>query len=438
MVNTIILFVILILILWMCVISSRKILITPAFCFTLSFIISIGYALFSNTYIELNMSYKTLLCIGGGVAIFALSCIILKKSVLTYKNKSITNDFLYEVRPLYIDKKFLIVFLILELFIIYKYRKFYMNTTGLSSYADAIYMYRNAVMFTEQKMQSISSYILLLRRICVASGYLFSYVLFHSSIYKYKVPRKLLILNIVLIIYLNTLSGSRGPAITYILTMAVQVYLLYGNMRNWNKVIKFKHILYGIALFMVLIFGFETFGNMMGRNSTKTMTDYLAVYISAPVKNLDSFIREGEFGSHISNNQTFIYVVNWIANRFRIDQLYHNTDQPFRYNSSGRGLGNVYTTFYAFLYDGGIIGLVILTCIMALICQYLFLKSIKKNKNRINICLMMYAYIVPYLGMSFFSNKFYENIFNPLFILYIVIWYIMEFILFRLKFKISR
>lgn len=57
------LFLILLFLLWICVNTSKKILLTPQFCFTLSFVFSAGYSLISNDYIQLEMSLKTFIVI---------------------------------------------------------------------------------------------------------------------------------------------------------------------------------------------------------------------------------------------------------------------------------------------------------------------------------------------------------------------------------------
>lgn len=442
--NILFLFIILLLILWFCLLMSKRILIAPAFCFTISFIFSTGYALFSLDYIQLDMSFSTFLVLASGVLLFALACFEIqflsasKSTQSTFKNNYLSSTGTIDEPQLIITPLVLVSYIFIALWVIYGYRSFYTRTTGLSSFTAAMYTYRHATMFTSQKVEYVSNYLLFARRFCVASGYIFSYVLFHSIVNKYKINKPLVIINIILAIFLNTLSGSRGPAITYIMTMVMQFYLIYGNKKQWIKVIKFKHVFIGVGIFLAVVFTFQLTGNLLGRSSTKTLADYLAVYVSAPIKNLDTFLCDGKFGSKIENNQTFVYVVNYIGKLFGVSSWTHTTDQPFQYNMYGYGLGNVYTTFYAFLYDAGVFGLVFYTVLMAVICQISFMKAIKIHKSskaKVRISILVYSYIVPYLLMSFFSNKFYENIFNQLFWLYLFIWCISSSFLFRIKIK---
>lgn len=435
MINTVLLFIILIVLLVICFMSN-KILINPATCFTASFVFSVGYALVSNSYIQLNLSVKTFSIICAGVCIFVITAICTQK-LLTNQLVWIRLD-RPEVKAIELNIHwiFLTGFILVQLFVIYEYKSFYTRAMGIGSFTQAMYEYRNTSMFTDEDVIYISNIILYLRRLCVASGYIFSYALFHSLLAGYKNHKILLSINILLSIYLNTLSGSREPAITYVLTMLVQLYLLYGDKNHWKNNFKIKHFL-GIGLLGIgMIYGFKEFGNMLGRQSTKTVGDYLAVYVSAPIKNLDGYIRTGKFGASIDQNQTFINIINWIAKRFGISSWSHGLDLPFQYNSYGKGLGNVYTTFYSFLYDGGIIGLIICVVLLAVICEISFLRATniaKRNNSKLNIYILCYAYIVPNLAMSFFSNKFYENIFNPLFILYLFIWIVLSYIFFDIR-----
>lgn len=442
-----VLFVCLLVMLWFCHMSSKRILLTPQFCFLVSFILATGYALISNDYIQLDMSFKTFVVLLGGVYLFVVVSLVymsLKSNVnvRSYLFSEVQNKqkFGSLEAPISIDSWLLIVFLLIEIWVTISYRSFYLGTTGLSTYAEALYTYRFQTMFTSNEVEYVSSYLLLARRLCVASGYVFSYLMIHARIYKYKSHNILLLANIVMTVILNTLSGSRGPAVTYVIAIVIQYYLMLGNSKGWINVIKFKHICLALGIAAAIICSFELFGNILGRSSTKTLADYLAVYISAPLKNLDSFIEEGKFGAPIAENQTLVYAVNYLAKVLGISSWTHSTYQPFRYNSYGRGLGNVYTTFYAFLYDGGILGLIFFTVLMAIICQIVFRKATKvlaEKKKRIRISIIAYSYIVPYLLQCFFSNKFFENIFNPLFCLYLVAWFAFSYYLTHIKIKLG-
>ena len=104
---------------------------------------------------------------------------------------------------------------------------------------------------------------------------------------------------------------------------------------------------------------------------------------------------------------TFIRTINYLGPKLGIAEWTYPLDLPYVY-SSWHWLGNVYTTFYAFLYDFGWAGLVVLTLIMGAISEVVFCMSGRANKCR-DLWMMVYSYLAPQLLLSFFSNKFYEN-----------------------------
>lgn len=101
--------------------------------------------------------------------------------------------------------------------------------------------------------------------------------------------------------------------------------------------------------------------------------------------------------------------------------------------------GNVYTTFYAYLYDFGVTGVIVLMILMGLISQVLYQKATKPSKrNRrysINLWIIVYSYVFYSLAFSFFSNKFYEGIVSIQFIKYLVFWAMVRYFVERTKFK---
>ena len=438
------LFLILLFLLWICVNTSKKILLTPQFCFTLSFVFSAGYSLISNVYIQLEMSLKTFIVISLGVMVFIVASICINgitsiNKPVFQKNETLSN-IEYIEQPIKLSNYILIIYILIGVIIIVFYRAFYIKTTGIGSYAEALYYYRNAVMFTENEMKSVPYLILFIRRCCVAFGYIISYLFIHAKINSYKINNMLFILAMIIATYNNTLAGSRGPAFIYIFSTAVQLYILYGNKKKWRRAFRFKHILIAIAASLLALLSFRMFGNILGRNSTKTISNYLAVYVSAPIKNLDTFIRDNSFKTKFNDQQTLIYAINYFGKVFDINSWIHTTTQPFRYNSYGYGLGNVYTTFYAFMYDAGWGGLIFYTLVMAIISQIFFKKAVNcnhyDNKPKIKLPILIYSYMVPALVQCFFSNKYYESIFNPLFWMYIVVWCISTYAIRNIKISI--
>ncbi|WP_353057365.1 oligosaccharide repeat unit polymerase [Lactiplantibacillus pentosus] len=95
-------------------------------------------------------------------------------------------------------------------------------------------------------------------------------------------------------------------------------------------------------------------------------------------------------------------------------------------------LGNVYTTFYAFLYDFGYKGVVVLVMLMSLVSQFIFGKVRQfSRQGDISIYALIYGRIAVCLILSFFSDKFYEGIFAITFIKTVIWWIILRWVFVR-------
>ena len=116
--------------------------------------------------------------------------------------------------------------------------------------------------------------------------------------------------------------------------------------------------------------------------------------------------------NEIWGSQTFVSIIRWLGPKFGIENYYYQLDLPFR-RINGFSLGNVYTTFYPYIYDFGYLGEICLVVLMAIIvqCVYEICKR-TKLKNSPSIPILLYGYMYSSIVLSFFSNKFYENTFT--------------------------
>lgn len=110
---------------------------------------------------------------------------------------------------------------------------------------------------------------------------------------------------------------------------------------------------------------------------------------------------------------TFVRFINWLGRKIDDTSLIYELDIPFLYYQN-YSLGNVYTTFYPFIYDFGFLGVLVLTVIMAVVCVWLYNKVnfVRISSNRISMYVVCYAYLVNDIVMSPFAARFYENVVN--------------------------
>lgn len=417
--------------------TSRKVLLTPQFGYVGFFVISTFYATFYAKEWLLEMKFETASVILGGATIFTLVSLCLQAFFQNNKRKSkITLDNkILDYKAKCISPTICIAIMFLQIGTLLWAFLFLMKNVGGSGIADVMYAYRFALLFSGDNI-SIPGLLLNLRHFCCASGYVWIYLLIYGFIEKENHNRKIYIINIILSLLNSIILGGRGGVLQMLFAAIAQWYFLKGALKGWRSRIDMKALIKIALIFAAFLLTFQVFGAAVGRTSTKTLDHYIADYLSAEIKNLEIFISQGSFGADFAHCQTLIYVANFWGKLTGNSYLVHELDLPFRY-VNGYALGNVATAYYAYLYDAGYWGVVFYTALMATICQVWFQKTIRnKKKNKlILISIVSYSYIYFLILFSFFSNKFYENVFTLTFVKYLISWFMLCFVLEKCKYR---
>ena len=159
----------------------------------------------------------------------------------------------------------------------------------------------------------------------------------------------------------------------------------------------------------------------------------MAVYLSAELKNLDIFVTTGIIGHPFIQSLTLYNVINSLGGILSQPSWIHSFAIPYYYYGN-YSLGNVGTVFYPFIYDGGWLGVIVYTSIMATICQIVYKRFLKSNKTSdISLSFIFYSYLFYIIIFSFFSDKFYEMIFNTAFIWTLVSWAVLKVFLLKIR-----
>ncbi|MDG2939876.1 O-antigen ligase [Bisgaard Taxon 10/6] len=264
-------------------------------------------------------------------------------------------------------------------------------------------------------------------------GYLIVYVFVHNYVAVKKVDKLHLII-ILLLCFNIILNGSRSPIFRIITMILVIFYILYNkknNVKKGNLKFLFKTIL--IIMFSGVFFIFLL--SLMGRENNLELFHYIFVYIGAPLVNLDNYLafESGVSRSSIFGEQTFRGAYAYIAKWSGDDSLIFPTIDQFTFSNNGIEIGNVYTTFYSFIYDFGYFGFIPLILIIALyyIFTYQKLKVRKIQSNKVDFSLFLYAYLINDLIMSAFSNRFYATVSDVSFFKIIAFSYICHLLFVR-------
>lgn len=438
--NLIVYFLFLVFILILSFIVNNRMILRPEILYIAGFLASAFLALFYVKKWSLDLSNQTFGVLIGGAALFLVTSIYMYALLTSVRKKTtsprkgmpksyaVCDDF---YAP-HIEKWKLVLFIVFQALVLLWIIKVLLKEGNTSQLSEAIYYYRYTTTFTDEVIH-LPGLLVLSRGFCIAAGYVWVYLFVLEILNKRRRNFWLLIINLIFCCIINMMFGSRTGIMQLFFAGMIQYYMIIGKRNGWKTKFKIKSVIYAIIIVMVMIGSFQMLGGIIGRGSTTNFSDYIAKYLSAEIKNLDTYIRRHNFGSQIEKNQTFIYAINHFARKFGKPSWRHQLDLPFL-KVNGFNLGNVYTAYYAYLYDYGYMGVVFCTILMAAISQILFYKAAYKKEKTISLYIIIYSYIGFAILFSFFSNKFYEMVFNITFVQYIIFWCIIKIFLLNIKF----
>lgn len=420
----------------LCVAQSRRILLTPQFGFIACFIPQAVFLFFFVDKWNVELSDETMVAIIGSVTIFFIVSMFYvwfymrthDKNALRQRRAAVMDE------PIYLSNTLLAVLFFLNVVEIILWLYYVSKLAPGGTFIEKFAYIAHAGKFgnVEDKVR-FPFFLTQLKAFFDASGYMMAYFLLHSIILKYKGNRTLLLLNIACWFTNMFFSGNRGPFVIFFFMAIVQGYFIYGKSKGWNFHIRFKTVFMVFGLGTLIFCAFYWTLSWFGRDFNQSMVDYLGIYLAAPLKNFDTFVREGKYGSDFVHSETFRVFINSLGHILGKPEWQMNNELPFRH-INGYNLGNVYTVFYCYLHDFGYAGLYGLISLMAVISQTIYLKVVYgKKQNKISIRLILYSYIFQGLLLSFFSDRFYTSLFSTSTFKFLMSWWLLRWIFTRVK-----
>lgn len=222
---------------------------------------------------------------------------------------------------------------------------------------------------------------------------------------------------IFLYIIYSLMGGGRSETFRVITALMFIWYIFYREKNSSS--FSAKRVLAKITVLMsIASFLFIAFIYVVGRSQAdmdfEAVIMAMFIYAGAPIFNLDIYLQNPWEQTHgIFGELTFIRLINWMGGKLGDSSLIYELDLPFL-SYQNYILGNVYTTFYAFIYDFGFLGVVFLTGFMAIVCVWLYNKVnyVDIMSNKISLYVICYAYLLNDIVMLPFSNRFYESLVN--------------------------
>lgn len=257
----------------------------------------------------------------------------------------------------------------------------------------------------------------------------------------------LVLANLIASAVMPLLSGGRNGLFQLAVATAVFVMLFWMKRNHWRAIrLNLKTVLIVVCILAVVFLGFRPMLALLGRKSDTALSayEYFSIYLGAPIKNLDNYLN-GNMNPALAVTTTQWGDMTLASTRasfpsiFNVSTLDWLAWQPMQ--SYGTvNLGNVFTTFYAFIFDWGYGGAMVMVAVMAFISQLVFelaVRSVKSPKAGLSIALPLLGIVDYGCVFAFFSNRWVSTLFNKSLLYWVVLWVVCLFGLYLLKQRVG-
>ena len=216
-------------------------IISPAFIFSVGFLLAAIILHYNIDYWKVNISRTTVNLVCGGVGAFIIGSFIVSTSALginILKNKKSVQT--TEIKPIILNKNFMmlmiIFYVVVEGLMLLSIRNIALQNGGGGSIFSLIGYYNNLAKGARASEVQLS---VLLNQgiiVCIYLGFIWAYILINNFLYEKKIGKYVTIL-FLLSCLCGMISGSRGDSL--MLTFcAVVMYIILVRKKNNKKLIK--------------------------------------------------------------------------------------------------------------------------------------------------------------------------------------------------------
>lgn len=419
-----------------------KYIFSPAFSITIGFALQIFFCFFYVDEWNINLSVVTI-----GVVLLGCSCFVITswilasariKVVIGNKGRYTKNSrYSYDApTPFVVETWKLVLFFVVQTLTLLGYVIFMNSHMQGANIAAKVYYYRSMTADYGKRIE-IPLFLSFFRLLSSATGYCLLYIFAYNFANKFKVHRIwnsiLTLANLLLSLLIEGILGARGGMFNFIVAFfALYLFLSYKYGRlSVSFRLLFKYFMYGVAIILML----PVLGNALGRPMTNGALYDIAFYIGGPLVNLDTFIKTQNV-SKIRHFSTMYNIFLDFQDYFG-DEFVAAQKLPIRWNFiNGNTTGNVYTAFANYWYDNSWVGVIFWSCmaaiIMHFICKKLMLTSY--DDNQVSISGVLFAYFLPCIMFSFFTNRFFVQIFSLYLIKFIIAVVVVAIFIERVSF----
>ncbi|MFT8636969.1 MAG: O-antigen polymerase [Pseudoclavibacter sp.] len=409
--------------------------VSPHVLLLVPFIVALIYGLLFYGFPVFTLSSQTCFLIAIGCAAFLLACIF---AHILFRAKQGTYIPKNDPSPVALPSLFYILLLAFNCFtfiLVYRSEAILVNQQGAQSgtLADTISSYNDLSKFgaTDVALTGIPSYLF---QVAYASCFVLGYLIAKQAMSDTKRFSWLCTITYLISSFGLLLIGSRSLTISSFVGLGIMFILIAIRQKKLPSLSKLPtRIVLPILLgAFAVVAAFFVFMPVIGRDlGTFSLREYIAVYLSAPLKNLDMYISSGYTSSSLFGQNTFTRLYDSLSKISTIDSSNLATIKQYQ-SFQGHFLGNVYSTFQAPLTDFGYLGAIVMVAIIGFVMQALYERALHgTHSTRIPYSVLFYGYLGYSLFYSFFSNMFYETVVSTGFLKFTVSLIIIKVVIHR-------
>lgn len=262
----------------------------------------------------------------------------------------------------------------------------------------------------------------------------FNLILFYGKLSVSQIVQNVIIIGLCILTLL--LNGSRTPVVNNLIALVIIFHLLRIQKQEGYKQYSLKTFFrIGILVFLVMAMFFvsKSFVGRTGRNNTMNAVDYVAYYTGSGLIAFDKYLQHPTLPSNIFGKETFYRLIQFLSSHGIIDIPPYIAHLEFR--SVGGGFtNNVYTFLRFYHHDFGTLGVFLLhgVCIVFLSTFYEYVK-----KKRGNIGILIFSMMYYSIVMSFFTERFFSQIFSPNFVKQLAFLLVLYELLIRKRIRLK-
>ena len=422
----------LLIVMFFLVLIIYKDIISPSSIIIMSYLVATFFASLNINEWQINFRPLTIKLVIFGIIAFVVGTML----VTMIKNKSVNDDSI-TIKTINVSKinvSILILFQLISLIFNFYYVQKIVGYSSFSQIGEMIGKYRMISAYSDEYIQ-IPFFVTQMVKISRLIFYFMFYIYFNNIFakpntknYKEVVTKITIIISFLIQAFTSLLSGGRFELIGSVIGIIMMYLIFYKrfNKKSLNFTKKLK--VAGGVLLILLLFSFTR--NIVGRNNDSDFISYVSTYTGSGVVLLDKGLHGGFAMSDTFGYQTF-YPFYRLLSKFGIVSDFRRGNLAF--STSGKLIGNVYTSLGTMYMDFGKIGVLILQFLLGIMWQLLYNKVKTKNENKFNniFYLILYATLIDSLFLHSYSEGFYSFIFSQTFILQIIYCYVIYVFLFK-------